>query len=115
MVNTSERLIYDRITNTSAGAGTNDLRRNKVKPGRIEKISIVSVENLTTAYTSLRIGYSMTGFSTPTLRRKTQCPESYILLPTESFYVRVNSYRLNSPDVLQGTTWKCICMGYGKK
>lgn len=70
MVNTSERLIYDRITNTSAGAGTNDLRRNKVKPGRIEKISIVSVENLTTAYTSLRIGIFDDGIFYPYFEEK---------------------------------------------
>ena len=52
----SEKLIYDRITVRSATAGTNTLRRGKVSPGQVEKIHLVSVENITNAYTSLRIG-----------------------------------------------------------
>lgn len=54
--NTQEKLIYDRITITSATAGTNNLRRSKVQPGKTEKIHLISVENIITAYTSLRIG-----------------------------------------------------------
>lgn len=70
MNNLSDRLIYDRITNTSADTGTNNMRRNKIKPGRIEIISIVSVENLTTAYTSLRIGVFDNGVFHPYFEEK---------------------------------------------
>lgn len=52
----SERLIYDRVQNLSADTGTNKLKRQVVKAGRIEKIRIVSIENKTTAYTKLRVG-----------------------------------------------------------
>lgn len=56
MQNKSERLIYDRKIIESAAAGTNNLRTNKVKPGRIQKVRIVVVENKTSAYTKLRVG-----------------------------------------------------------
>lgn len=52
----TERLIYDRVKNLSADTGTNNLRRAKVKPGRVERIRIVAVENKTTAYTKVRVG-----------------------------------------------------------
>ncbi len=52
----TERLIHERVTNLSASAGTNNLRRGKVGPNEIEKIEIVSVENKTSAYTKLRVG-----------------------------------------------------------
>jgi len=56
MTKISERLIYDRIVKLSASAGTNTLRRDKVKPGRIECIKIISIENKTNPYTKLRVG-----------------------------------------------------------
>lgn len=70
MENLSDKLIYDRITNVSAVAGTNNLRRGKVKPGRTEEIHIVSIENLNTAYTSLRIGIFEGGVFLPYFEEK---------------------------------------------
>lgn len=56
MDNLKDRLIYDRVQDLAASAGTNYLRRNKVKPGEIEHIKKISVINEDNAYTRLRIG-----------------------------------------------------------
>jgi len=52
----SKRLIYNRTTKTSADTGTNNLRTDPVEPDRIHHYIIISVENKTSPYTTLRIG-----------------------------------------------------------
>ncbi len=70
MQNLSDKLIYDRVTIASAVSGTNNIRRNKVKPGKTEEIRIVSVENKTNKYTSLRIGIFDNGVYYPYFEEK---------------------------------------------
>ena len=50
-----DNLLYERVLNLNASAGTNNLTAVKVKQGRIWHVRIVSVENQTNNFTRLRI------------------------------------------------------------
>lgn len=52
----SDNLIYDRLINNNADAGTNVIRRRLVKGGRKERIRRVSANNKTSDYDKLRVG-----------------------------------------------------------
>jgi len=61
----ADRLIYDRITITTADPGTNYLRTLPVKPATVQHIKIVSVEDKTGQYSRLRIGAYENGVFMP--------------------------------------------------